>query len=138
MAETETNRLVIRTRGLTRTYKLGSQKVHALRGIDLDVRQNEYVAVMGHSGSGKSTLMNMLGCLDIADAGEYELNGIMTTHMNCCHDCQPRKTSNCHLSIPTSLSGKGVNWLVSRLSGSAWQIVSIINPTNSAAAKNSA
>ena len=69
MAETETNRLVIRTRGLTRTYKLGSQKVHALRGIDLDVRQNEYVAVMGHSGSGKSTLMNMLGCLDIADAG---------------------------------------------------------------------
>jgi putative ABC transport system ATP-binding protein len=74
--------MMIRTRGLTRTYKMGSQKVHALRGIDLDVRQNEYVAVMGHSGSGKSTLMNLLGCLDIADAGEYELNGINTTQMS--------------------------------------------------------
>jgi putative ABC transport system ATP-binding protein len=73
---------VIRIRNLTRIYKMGSEKVHALRGVNLDVAKNEYVAIMGHSGSGKSTLMNLLGCLDLADAGDYELNGINTTHMN--------------------------------------------------------
>lgn len=73
---------MIRIRGLTRTYKMGSQKVYALRSINLDVTKNEYVAVMGHSGSGKSTLMNLLGCLDIADAGQYELNGINTVRMS--------------------------------------------------------
>lgn len=73
---------VILVKALTRTYKMGSESVHALRQIDLTVGQNEYVAVMGHSGSGKSTLMNLLGCLDKADAGEYELNGINTTKMN--------------------------------------------------------
>jgi putative ABC transport system ATP-binding protein len=73
---------VIRVTSLTRTYTMGSESVHALREVDLDVGQNEYVAVMGHSGSGKSTLMNLLGCLDKADAGEYELNGINTTDMN--------------------------------------------------------
>ena len=61
---------------------MGSQKVHALRGINLDVRRNEFVAIMGHSGSGKSTLMNLMGCLDRADSGEYELNGIRTTQMS--------------------------------------------------------
>ncbi|MBL7214584.1 MAG: ABC transporter ATP-binding protein [Phycisphaerae bacterium] len=82
MPDTENNKILIRTQGLTRVYKVGSEKVHALRGVNLNVRENEYVVVMGHSGSGKSTLMNLLGCLDIADAGEYELNGINTTHMN--------------------------------------------------------
>lgn len=76
------NPIIIRVRDLTRIYKMGTEKVHALRGVHLDVLQNEYVAVMGHSGSGKSTLMNLLGCLDLADAGEYELNGIITTKMN--------------------------------------------------------
>ncbi|MHC4237223.1 MAG: ABC transporter ATP-binding protein [Planctomycetota bacterium] len=73
---------IIRTSSLTRTYKVGSELVHALRQVHLTVRHNEYVAVMGHSGSGKSTLMNLLGCLDKADAGYYELNGINTTAMN--------------------------------------------------------
>jgi putative ABC transport system ATP-binding protein len=82
MTEPLKNTGVIQVRGLTRTYRMGSQSVHALRQIDLNVGQNEYVAVMGHSGSGKSTLMNLLGCLDKADAGEYELNGINTTQMN--------------------------------------------------------
>lgn len=82
MPDTKNNKVIIRTEELTRIYKVGSEKVHALRGVNLNVRQNEYVAVMGHSGSGKSTLMNLLGCLDIADAGEYELNGINTTQMN--------------------------------------------------------
>ncbi|MCE5185298.1 MAG: ABC transporter ATP-binding protein [Planctomycetaceae bacterium] len=74
--------VVIRITNLTRTYRIGSEKVQALRGISLEVHKNEYVAVMGHSGSGKSTLMNLLGCLDQADAGMYHLNGINTTRMN--------------------------------------------------------
>ena len=82
MVELSEKPAVIRVTSLTRTYKVGSEAVHALREIDLDVGQNEYVAVMGHSGSGKSTLMNLLGCLDKADAGQYELNGINTTKMN--------------------------------------------------------
>lgn len=77
-----TDNMLIRIKNLTRTYKVGADKVHALRGVNLDIGKNEYVAIMGHSGSGKSTLMNLLGCLDIADAGEYELNGINTTKMN--------------------------------------------------------
>ncbi len=82
MPDTENNKILIRTQGLTRTYKVGLERVYALRSINLNVCENEYVAVMGHSGSGKSTLMNLLGCLDIADAGQYELNGINTTYMN--------------------------------------------------------
>lgn len=72
---------LIEIRQLERTYSVGSEKVRALRGIDLTIYPNEYVAVMGHSGSGKSTLMNVLGCLDRADKGTYHLNGIDTTRM---------------------------------------------------------
>jgi putative ABC transport system ATP-binding protein len=82
MPNSEHNPIVIRVTNLPRTYKIGSEKVQALRGVNLEVRKNEYVAVMGHSGSGKSTLMNLLGCLDQADAGLYHLNGINTTRMN--------------------------------------------------------
>ena len=66
---------VIRTQGLQRSYAMGSTTVHALRGVDLVIRRNEYVAIMGPSGSGKSTLMNLIGCLDTPSAGEYWLNG---------------------------------------------------------------
>ncbi|MCC6427379.1 MAG: ABC transporter ATP-binding protein [Phycisphaerales bacterium] len=72
---------MIRIRGLTKVYRIGTEKVHALRGIDLDVMRNEYVAIMGASGSGKSTLMNILGCLDRATKGAYELNGKPTHKM---------------------------------------------------------
>jgi putative ABC transport system ATP-binding protein len=72
---------VIKLTGITRHYKVGSEVIHALNGVDLEVRENEYVAVMGHSGSGKSTLMNVLGCLDKATAGIYELDGTDTTKM---------------------------------------------------------
>jgi putative ABC transport system ATP-binding protein len=82
MIESQEKPALIRVTSLTRTYKVGSECVHALQGVDLNVRKNEYVAVMGHSGSGKSTLMNLLGCLDKADAGQYEINGINTTQMN--------------------------------------------------------
>jgi len=72
---------LIEIRQLERTYVVGTEKIRALRGVNLEVKNNEYVAVMGHSGSGKSTLMNVLGCLDRADKGDYFLNGIHTTRM---------------------------------------------------------
>jgi putative ABC transport system ATP-binding protein len=66
---------VIVTRNLTREYVMGSETVRALRGVDITIRKNEFVAIMGPSGSGKSTLMNMIGCLDSPTGGEYWLNG---------------------------------------------------------------
>ena len=66
---------IILTAGLTRDYVLEGEVVRALRGIDLIIHRNEFVAVMGPSGSGKSTLMNLIGCLDTPTAGEYWLNG---------------------------------------------------------------
>lgn len=72
---------VIVTRGLKREYDMGGEIVRALRGVDLAVRRNEYVAIMGPSGSGKSTLMNLIGCLDTPNAGEYWLNGQMVSKM---------------------------------------------------------
>ena len=66
---------LIRIRDLERRYDMGGEVIHALRGVSLSIRRNEYVAIMGPSGSGKSTMMNVLGCLDTPDAGEYWLNG---------------------------------------------------------------
>lgn len=65
---------VIEIRGIIRDFKLGQETVHVLKGIDLDIKRGEYVAIMGPSGSGKSTLMNLLGCLDTPTAGSYNLN----------------------------------------------------------------
>src|SRR2546421_6894938 len=67
--------IVILTHRLTRDYDMGGEVVRALRGVSLQIRKNEYVAVMGPSGSGKSTFMNLIGCLDTPTAGEYWLNG---------------------------------------------------------------
>ena len=69
------NDMVIDVKGLAREYDMGGERIHALRGVTLEIRRNEYVAIMGPSGSGKSTLMNLLGCLDTPSAGEYWLNG---------------------------------------------------------------
>jgi putative ABC transport system ATP-binding protein len=66
---------VIRIHDLTREYRMGSERILALRGVTLEIRRNEYLAIMGPSGSGKSTMMNLLGCLDTPTAGEYWLNG---------------------------------------------------------------
>jgi putative ABC transport system ATP-binding protein len=66
--------VIILTHKLAREYDMGSEVVRALRGVDVQIRRNEYVAVMGPSGSGKSTLMNLIGCLDTATTGEYWLN----------------------------------------------------------------
>ncbi len=79
---TNTNKAVIKLAGVKRIYKLGGEHVHALDGIDLELKENEYVAVMGPSGSGKSTLMNVLGCLDRATSGTYLLDGGDTTRLS--------------------------------------------------------
>jgi putative ABC transport system ATP-binding protein len=73
---------VIRVRGLTRDYQMGAEVIQALRGVDLEIRKNEYVAIMGPSGSGKSTMMNLIGCLDTPTAGEYWLSGIEVSKMS--------------------------------------------------------
>jgi putative ABC transport system ATP-binding protein len=73
---------VIVTRGLKRQYDMGGEIVRALRGVDVGIHRNEYVAIMGPSGSGKSTLMNLIGCLDTPSDGEYWLNGTLVSEMS--------------------------------------------------------
>jgi len=73
---------VIVTDNLWKTYEMGDQQVHALRGVDIRIQHNEYVAIMGPSGSGKSTLMNLLGCLDSPSQGKYWLNGHDVSELN--------------------------------------------------------
>ena len=73
---------VIELRGITREYRMGDQVVRALAGVDLDLGDNEYAAIVGASGSGKSSLMNIIGCLDSPTAGSYTLNGRAVAGMN--------------------------------------------------------
>src|SRR5712691_8532789 len=74
--------LVIDIENITKEYVMGEEIIHALRGVTLQIRRNEYLAVMGPSGSGKSTLMNMLGCLDTPSSGRYEFNGKNVSEMD--------------------------------------------------------
>src|ERR1700716_2452045 len=67
--------IVIKTEELAKVYEMGAEQVHALRGVDVEIRKGEYVAIMGPSGSGKSTLMNLIGCLDSPSSGKYWLAG---------------------------------------------------------------
>jgi putative ABC transport system ATP-binding protein len=73
---------LIRLQKISRRYQMGTETVHALREVSLDIQRGEYVAIMGPSGSGKSTLMNLLGCLDTPTSGEYELNGSRVSELN--------------------------------------------------------
>jgi putative ABC transport system ATP-binding protein len=75
-------KLIIQLKNIKRIYKVGVESIHALDGIDLELYENEYVAIMGQSGSGKSTLMNVMGCLDRATSGSYELDGQDTTTLS--------------------------------------------------------
>ncbi|HSB13898.1 MAG TPA: ABC transporter ATP-binding protein [Bryobacteraceae bacterium] len=74
--------VVIRTYDLWKTYLMGDQEIHAVSGVDVEIRRGEYVAIMGPSGSGKSTLMNLIGCLDTPTAGQYYINGRLVSEMN--------------------------------------------------------
>jgi putative ABC transport system ATP-binding protein len=76
------NGLVIKTSELTKVYEMGSEQVHALRGVDLEIHKGEYVAIMGPSGSGKSTLMNLIGCLDSPSSGKYWLAGRLVSELD--------------------------------------------------------
>src|ERR1700704_6517154 len=74
--------IVIRTFDLWKTYIMGDQEIHAVSGVDIEIRRGEYVAIMGPSGSGKSTLMNLIGCLDSPSQGLYYLNGKLASDMS--------------------------------------------------------
>ena len=78
----EKSSTVIELQDVYRTYRMGDQVLNALDGVNLTIKRNEYVAVVGASGSGKSTMMNIIGCLDRASKGEYLLNGTNVGHMN--------------------------------------------------------
>lgn len=76
------NDIIIKTAGITKVYRIGDIKVNALRGIDLEIKRGEFVAIMGPSGSGKSTLMNIIGCLDVPTSGQYYLNNMDISKLN--------------------------------------------------------
>ena len=81
--ELQQNGILIKTHALWKTYQMGeAEPIHALRGLDLEIRRNEYVAIMGPSGSGKSTLMNLIGCLDTPTSGQYWLNDRLVSELN--------------------------------------------------------
>src|SRR5471032_1998317 len=73
---------LIETKDLWKTYQMGTEQIHALRGVSIQIERGEYVAIMGPSGSGKSTLMNLIGCLDTPSKGSYLLNGKQSSQMN--------------------------------------------------------
>ncbi|HLI86584.1 MAG TPA: ABC transporter ATP-binding protein [Bryobacteraceae bacterium] len=79
--ELKRNGIVIRTYDLWKTYVMGDQQIHAVSGVDIEIRRGEYVAIMGPSGSGKSTLMNLVGCLDTPTSGQYYINGNLVSEM---------------------------------------------------------
>jgi len=74
--------ILIRTEDLWKTYQMGAEEIHALRGISFEIHKGEYVAIMGPSGSGKSTMMNLIGCLDTPSKGKYYLNNRLVSDMN--------------------------------------------------------
>src|SRR5438094_4870305 len=74
--------VVIKTEALAKVYEMGAEQVHALRGVDVEIRKGEYVAIMGPSGSGKSTLMNLIGCLDSPSSGRYWLAGRLVSELS--------------------------------------------------------
>ena len=74
--------MIINVKDIKKSYLVGTQEVHALRGINLSVEKGEFISIMGPSGSGKTTLMNIIGCLDTPTSGEYDLNGNQVSQLN--------------------------------------------------------
>ena len=105
---------IIRTEGLSRHYAMGDATIHALRGIDLVVHRGEYVAIMGPSGCGKSTLMNLLGCLDTADAGRYWLGGRVVSELSELELSQVRNREIGFVFQAFALLPRQSAWLTSR------------------------
>ena len=87
---------LIDIKGVTKSYDMGHEQVHALRGVDLIIGQNEYISIMGPSGSGKSTLMNIIGCLDTPTAGKYEFEGEQVCNV------EEERAANHDASVPSS------------------------------------
>lgn len=87
---------MIELKDITKHYQMGTQSVHALRGVDLTIADGEFVAIMGPSGSGKSTLMNIIGCLDLSTSGSYCLDGIDVSVMS---DDQQARVRNQHIGF---------------------------------------
>ncbi len=120
--------MTITIRQLHKVYRIGDERVHALRGVDIEIKKNEFVAIMGASGSGKSTLMNILGCLDKPTRGAYTLNGKPTHKMGAAElaavrnkeigfvfqsfELLPRATAVQNVMLPLIYSKKG--WLGAR------------------------
>jgi putative ABC transport system ATP-binding protein len=116
--------MTIHIRQLEKIYKVGVERIHALRGIDLEIQKNEFVAIMGASGSGKSTLMNILGCLDRPTKGVYQLNGHPTQKLGAAElarvrneeigfvfqsfELLPRLTAVSNVMLPLIYSAKNV------------------------------
>lgn len=129
MPQEKNDKLIIRLMTVKRIYRVGVERIHALDGINLEIRKNEYVAVMGPSGSGKSTLMNILGCLDRCTSGTYELNGRDTTRLSSgglanvrntqigfvfqSFELLPRLNALKNVELPLIYAG-GTTWLVRR------------------------
>jgi putative ABC transport system ATP-binding protein len=114
---------LIKLQNISRRYQMGTETIHALRDLSLEIQRGEYVAIMGPSGSGKSTLMNLLGCLDTPTSGQYELNGHDVSHMDDNELAQirnreigfvfqtfnllPRSNALRNVELPLIYSGKG-------------------------------
>jgi putative ABC transport system ATP-binding protein len=90
------NSSMIEMKNITKSYEMGTQIVHALRGIDLAIEEGEFVAIMGPSGSGKSTLMNVIGCLDVPNSGIYTLDGIDVSTLS---DDEQARIRNRHIGF---------------------------------------
>jgi putative ABC transport system ATP-binding protein len=130
--------IVIRTYDLWKTYIMGDQEIHAVSGVDIEIKRGEYVAIMGPSGSGKSTLMNLIGCLDTPTRGQYYINGRLVSEMNDdelarirnkeigfvfqTFNLLPRATSLHNVELPLIYSGTPADVRLERAKGALRQV----------------